>query len=152
MIRLCYFPVQWKYAQIIMIAKPGKLPTEVNSYRPISLLPIISKVFEWLLLHRLDEKIHIDGQLPTHQFGFRNNHSTIQQCHRVVTKIKESIEGKKMWTSVFLDIQQAFDKVWHRGLLYKLKLHLPDHLYLLLNSHLSERYFQVKIEDELSPH
>jgi len=55
-----------------------------------------------------------------------------------------------MCTSVFLDIQQAFDKVWHRGLLYKLKLHLPDHLYLLLKSYLSECYFQVKIEDELS--
>jgi retron-type reverse transcriptase len=44
----------------------------------------------------------------------------------------------------------SFDKLWHRGLLYKLKLHLPDHLYLLLKSYLSERYFQVKIEDDLS--
>jgi len=55
-----------------------------------------------------------------------------------------------MCTSVFLDIQQAFDKIWQRGLLYKLKLRLPDHLYLLLKSYLSERYFQVKIDDELS--
>ena len=46
--------------------------------------------------------------------------------------------------------KQAFDKVWHRGLLCKLKLHLPDHLYLLLKSFLSERYFQVKFDDELS--
>jgi len=127
----------------------GKPPTEASSYRPISLLPIMSKVFEGLLLHRLDETIHIDGLLPVHQFGFRNNHSTFQQCHRVVNKIEESIEGKKMCISVFLDIQQAFDKVWHRGLLYKLKLRLPDHLYLLLKSYLSERYFQVKIDDEL---
>jgi len=114
MLRLCYFPVQWKHAQIIMIAKPGKPPTEANSYRPINLLSIMSKVFEQILLHRLDETIHIDGLLPIHQFGFRNNHSTIQQCHRVVNKIKESIEGKKICTSVFLDIQQAFDKVWHK--------------------------------------
>jgi len=55
-----------------------------------------------------------------------------------------------MCTSVFLDIQQAFDNVWHRGLLYKLKLRLPDHSYLLLTFYLSERYFQVKIDDELS--
>ena len=55
-----------------------------------------------------------------------------------------------MCTSVFIDIQQATDKVWHRGLLYKLKLHLPDHLYLLLKSYQSEHHFQVKIDDELS--
>jgi len=122
-----------------MIAKPRKPPTEASSYRPINLLPIMSKVFERLLLHRLDETIHIDGLFPTHQFGFRNNHSTIQQCLRVVNKIKESIAGKKMCTSVFLEIQQAFDKVWHRGLLYKVKLHLPDHFYLLLKSYLIER-------------
>jgi len=121
MLRLCYFPVQWKYAQIIMIAKPGKPPTEASSYRPISLSPIMFKVFE--RLRRLDEKIRIDGLLPLHQFGFRNNHSTIQQCHRVFNKIKESIEGKKMCISVFLDIQVS-DKLWHRGLLYKLKLHI----------------------------
>jgi len=66
LLRLCYFPVQWKYAQIIMIAKPGKPPTEASSYRPISLLPIMSKVFERFLLHRLDETIHIDGLLPIH--------------------------------------------------------------------------------------
>jgi len=110
----------------------------------------MSKVFERLLLCRLEETMRIDDLLPLHQFGFHNNHSTIQQSHIVVNKIKESIEGKKMCTSVFLDIQQAFDKVWHSRLLYKIKLHLADHLYLLLTSYLSERHFQVKIEDELS--
>jgi retron-type reverse transcriptase len=85
-----------------------------------------------------------------HQFGFRTNHSTIQQCHRIVNKIKESMEGKTVCISVFLDIQQAFDKVWHKGLLYKLKNNLSDQLYLIMKSYLSERYFQVKINDELS--
>jgi hypothetical protein len=48
-----YFPAQWKVAQIILILKPGKPPNELTSYRPISLLPIISKVFEKILLKRL---------------------------------------------------------------------------------------------------
>jgi hypothetical protein len=98
MLRLCCIPVQWKYAQIIMIAKPGKPPTEINSYRPISLLPILSKVFERLLLMRLEETTPIHDIIPTHQSGFRANHSTIQKCHRIVNKIKESIEGKKVCT------------------------------------------------------
>jgi hypothetical protein len=63
-----------------------------------------------------------------HQFGFRAIHSTTQQCHRIVNKIKESIEEKKVCTSVFIDIQQAFDKIWHKGLLYKLKKNLSDQL------------------------
>jgi retron-type reverse transcriptase len=56
----------------------------------------------------------------------------------------------KVCTSVFLDIQQAFDKVWHKGLLYKLKKKLSGQLYLIMKSYLSERYFQVNIDDELS--
>jgi anthranilate/para-aminobenzoate synthase component II len=112
-----------------MIAKPGKPPTEINSYRPISLLPILSKVFERLLLTKLEETIPIADIILRHQFGFRANHSTIQQCHRIFNKINENIEGKKVRTSVFLDIQQAFDKVWYKGLLYKLKNNLSDQLY-----------------------
>jgi retron-type reverse transcriptase len=60
------------------------------------------------------------------------------------------MEGKKVCTSVFLDIKQAFDKVWHKRLLYKLKKNLSDQLYLILKSYLSKRYFQVKIDYELS--
>jgi hypothetical protein len=133
-----------------MIAKPGKPPTETNSCRPISRLPTLSKVFERLILKRLEETVPINDFIPTHQFGFRANHSTIQQYHRIVNKIKESMEGKKLCTSVFLDIQQAFDKVRHKGLLYKLEKNLSDQLYLMLKSYLSEHYFQVKIDDELS--
>jgi hypothetical protein len=143
MLRLCYFPVQWKYAQIIMITKPRKPPTETNSYRPISLLYTPSKVlvFERLILKRLEETVPIIDVISMHQFRFRANHSTIEQCHRIVNKIKESMEGKKVCTSVFPDIQQAFDKVWHKGLLYKLKKNLSDQLYLIIKSYLSERCF-----------
>jgi len=94
----------------------------------------MSKVFERILLHRLDETIHIAGLLPINQFGFRNNQSTIQQCHIVVKKKNQRKHRRK--ENVHLS--------------YKLKLRLPDHLYLLLKSYLCKRYFQVKIGDELS--
>jgi hypothetical protein len=48
-----YFLAQWKVAQIVLILRPGKSPNELTSYRPISLLPIVLKVFEKLLLKRL---------------------------------------------------------------------------------------------------
>lgn len=150
MIRLCHFPIQWKYAQIIMIAKPGKPPTEPSSYRPISLLPIMSKIFERLLLVRILERININNIIPDHQFGFRQNYSTIQQCHRIVNYIKETLEGKKMCAAVFLDVEKAFDKVWHKGLLYKVKKNMPNEIYLILKSYLNERFFQIKVNTSLS--
>lgn len=150
MLRLCYFPIQWKHAHVIMTEKPGKDPSEVTSYRPISLLPTLSKLFERLLLNRIVSADILRNLIPDHQFGFRQRHSTIQQCHRVVNKIRETLENKKMCSSVFLDIEQAFDRVWHTGLLYKIKKHMSDQLFLLLKSYLTDRYFQVKVDEALS--
>jgi hypothetical protein len=104
-----------------MIHKPGKPPTRVTSYRPISLSPVMSKIFERLFLKRLYKDANIDQNIPTHKFGFRENHSTIQQCHSIVPGILQSLEEKKLCTAAFLDFQQALDRVWHDGLLYKLK-------------------------------
>jgi hypothetical protein len=56
-IRKRYFPVQWKVAQIMMIPKPGKPLEEVSSYRPISLLPIMSKILEKAMLKGIHMKI-----------------------------------------------------------------------------------------------
>lgn len=149
-LRLCHVPIQWKYAQIIMVPKPGKPPTQQTSYRPISLLPIMSKIFERLLLTRIKDNTTLEHLIPEHQFGFREKHSTVQQCHRIVHTIMESLDEKKLCTAVFLDVQQAFDKVWHTGLLYKLKKNLPDQLYLILKSYLHHRFFQVKQSNSLS--
>jgi hypothetical protein len=78
-LRLCHFPIQGKVAQIVMILKPGKPSTEVTSCRPISLLPIMAKVCERLLLNRIEEEVPLNKLIPPYQFGFRENHSTAQQ-------------------------------------------------------------------------
>lgn len=109
--RLKYVPRQWKVAEIIMIQKPGKDAYDRKSYRPISLLPIISKVFEKLLLKRLKPIIQERKLIPNHQFGFRNSHSIIEQVHRLTDTIEEALENKEVCSSIFLDVSQAFDKV-----------------------------------------
>lgn len=149
-LRLGSFPDTWKVAQIIVIPKPGKPPEEITSYRPISLLPIISKLFEKLFLARLQPILEQKQLIPDHQFGFRNQHSTIEQVHRVAKTIRSDLEHKRYCSAVFLDISQAFDKVWHIGLLYKLKKHLPHELYQVLKSYLNNRYFQIKYGESLS--
>lgn len=148
--RLKHVPNMWKVAEVIMIPKPGKPPREVTSYRPISLLPIIAKLFEKLLLRRLKPIIEDRELIPNYQFGFREKHSTIDQIHRITNVIEKALEEKKVCSTVFLDVAQAFDKVWHRGLIYKLGKMLPKQFVDILESYLTERTFRVRHEDAYS--
>jgi hypothetical protein len=96
-----------------MIQKPEKISTDVASYRPISLLPILSRILEKLLLKRMYRDTNLQKWVPSHQFGFRKAHLTIQQCHRITDIINKAFEEHKYRSAVFLDVSQASDKVWH---------------------------------------
>lgn len=149
-LRLRYVPNQWKVAEVIMIPKPGKQPNDRKSYRPISLLPTMSKVFEKLILKRLIPILVGRNLIPTHQFGFRSKHSTIEQVHRVSNIIEKALNEKKICSGILIDVAQAFDKVWHDGLNFKLHRDLPEEYSKLLESYITERYFRVKHEEEYS--
>jgi len=107
-------------AEVIMIPKPGKPPHEHASYRPNSLLPVMSKLFKKLLIKRLKPIIERKNLILNHQFGFRGKHSTIDQVNRIINIIENALEETKVCSAVFLDVAQAFDKVWHEELNYKL--------------------------------
>lgn len=148
--RLKCVPKMWKVAEVIMILKPGKPPNEASSYRPISLLPILSKLYEKILLKRLMPIIEERNLIPPHQFGFRKSHSTIDQVHRITNTVEKALEGRKVCSAIFLDVAQAFDKVWHEGLILKLKRLLPKQYSKLLESYITERYFRIKQADAYS--
>jgi hypothetical protein len=133
----------WKFAEIILIPKPGKPANEVNSYRPISSLLVTLKLSEKLLLKRIRNALDLSTVIPDYQFGLREGHSTIQQTHRIVNNTATSLKEKTLCT-VFLDIAQEFDKVWHDGLLYKIKNTFPSLYYLISKSYITERHFQTK--------
>jgi hypothetical protein len=89
---LGHFPAQWKVAQIILLLKSGKPPHELTSYRPISLLPTVSKVFDKILLKRIlpliDNNCLIPARLQEEALHNRTN-------HRVVQRIHEALENKQ---------------------------------------------------------
>ncbi|GBP49153.1 RNA-directed DNA polymerase from mobile element jockey [Eumeta japonica] len=145
-----HVPTLWKTSQIVMIHKPGKPPNEASSYRPISLTPVLSKLWERIVLERLSPCLEINYVIPDHQYGFRKHHSTIEQVHRVYSTIRQCLEQKEYCSAAFLDVQQAFDRVWHKGLLCKIKKILPHSYYLLMSSYLCDRTFQVKLRDARS--
>lgn len=150
LINMKYFPSVWKVAEIIAIPKPNKDATKASSYRPISLLPVLSKLFEKLIFERLEPIINERNLIPAHQFGFRRKHSTIQQVHRVINKISSEIDKKSICVATYLDVAKAFDSVWHDGLLHKLKQQLPYDYFLILRSYISNRNFYVKYKEECS--
>lgn len=149
-LKLKYFPKVWKVAEVLPVPKPGKNATMVNSYRPISMLPILSKLFESMIYKRLEPLIQKKNLLPNHQFGFQKHHSTTQQVHRIINKIGVDIDSRKFSVGVFLDVAKAFDSVWHQGLLYKLSKQLPAEYFLLLKSFIEDRHFYVKFKTEFS--
>ena len=122
----------------------------MSSYRPISLLSVISKVLVKLVLKMINTDVNPHSWIPQHQFGFRRSHSTIQQCHRIPDTINKALENHQYCTAVFLDVSQAFDKVWLRGLLYKIKQTLSPVYFHLLKSHLQDRHFVTKFSNETS--
>jgi retron-type reverse transcriptase len=128
--------------------KPEKPPNELTSYRSISLLSIASKVFVKFLLKRLLHMVENNRLISNHQIGFRQRHSTIKQARQIVQRINEAPENKQYRSAAFLDISQAFEKVWHTGLLYKLRRSLSLNYVLILKSYLHSRHILVKFETE----
>ncbi|KAL4125873.1 hypothetical protein QTP88_010110 [Uroleucon formosanum] len=151
LLRLGHFPENWKKAIIILIKKPGKDKSDPDSYRPISLLTSLSKIFEKVILSILQNYLNCTDTIPKFQFGFKAHHSTTQQLMRITEHISNSYEKHCHTGAVFIDISKAFDKVWHHGLLYKLKIiNTPNYLLNSLTSFLSNRQFSVKINDNFS--
>ncbi|GFW19519.1 RNA-directed DNA polymerase from mobile element jockey [Trichonephila clavipes] len=133
-------------AVVVPILKPGKDPTLAESHRPISLLPILSKLAEKIISARLNDYLESNKILIPEQHGFRPRLSITHQLLRVVEYIKEGNNRGQCTAAVFLDIQKAFDRVWHTGLLFKLvNYNIPTPLILIIKSYISNRTFSVKI-------
>lgn len=82
-----------KVAEVITILKPDKLPNDWKSYRPVSLLPVISKLFEKWILKILMLIIEDTNLIPNHHFVFRQIHSTINQVHNITSIIENALEN-----------------------------------------------------------
>ncbi|GBO35862.1 putative RNA-directed DNA polymerase from transposon X-element [Araneus ventricosus] len=148
MLKFHYFPNEWKTAIVIPILKPGKHAKDPGSYRPISLLSALSKVAESVLLKRIVEAT--EGKLIPMQFGFRKNLSTVQQLLRITEIVKEGMDEGWDTGAVFLDIAEAFDRVWTDGLLYKLiMMRIPGGIVRLMATYLRGRCFAVRVGSDL---
>ena len=144
------FPQSWKHANVTPIHKKGDRQSKSN-YRPISLLCNISKVQERIVYNRLYEHCTKHNLLTDKNSGFKPFDSTINRLIHLTHQIYNGIDMKKDTLIVFLDISKAFDRVWHPGLLHKLReFGITGTLYDWLVSYLSDRNQKVVIGGEES--
>jgi len=111
-------------------------------------LRLTTLLFEKLFLTRIQPILHEKRIILHHQFFFRQKDATIEQAHSMTNVIITALQSNKHCTAAFLDISQAFDKVWHEGLLYKIKPLLPDSIYKILKPYLENRHFLIKYREE----
>lgn len=90
----CEFPIDWKVAKVIPIGKIEN-PVSVNDYRPISILPALSKVFESILTNQLNEYLSQENLLCPLQSGYRKTCSTVTALIKIENDIKEALDKKK---------------------------------------------------------
>ena len=117
------YPTLFKKYHSIFILKPTKDKHNPLSYRPIALIETIAKLFEKIINNRLLYYIESNNLYNERQFGFRPGKSTVQSINLVTEIIRENKRQNKVTLVSTRDVEKAFDKMWHPGLLYKMHLY-----------------------------
>ena len=147
-----YFPDKFKSSIIRLIPKHGKSPLIATNYRPISLLEVPGKILERLINTRLRHHLETNNLHNPLQFGFRQCRGTTHALAITTEYIALSKADGGQCHIVLRDITKAFDKVWHRGLKYKLlNLGLPTITEKLLCDFLDGREARIRLDSYLGP-
>ena len=139
------FPSNWKMGNVVPVHKKGD-KSQVKNYRPVSLLPIFSKLFEKCIYDTLYICFENKELFSSCQSGFRKGGSCFSQLLSITHDIFKGFDANPSLDTrgVFLDISKAFDRVWHDGLLFKLKSYgVSGFLLSLLRDFLSGRKQRV---------
>ena len=144
------FPSEWKKGNIVPIHKKGD-KQNIKNYRPVSLLPICGKIFERLIFNEMFIYFSANKLISKNQSGFQPGDSCINQLLSITHEIFTSFDNGLEVRSVFLDISKAFDKVWHEGLIFKLKQNgISGELLHILSNFLSNRKQRVVLNGQNS--
>ena len=122
-----------------------------DSYRPVSLLPITGKIFEKIILDNLYPYIFNNNFIHEKQSGYTRGDSTIKQLISITHEIYKAFDSGHEVRAIFLDISKAFDKVWSKGLIHKLKvIGVEGEILDILSSFLEDRQQRVTLDGESS--
>ncbi|KAI5708477.1 hypothetical protein M8J77_023403 [Diaphorina citri] len=144
------FPTEWKSANVVPLQKVSS-PSSCNDYRPISLLPILSKALEKLAIWQIMEFVESQNKLDLFQSGFRRRHSTATALVKVTDDVRLSLDAGKATILVLLDMSKAFDSVDFDVLIATLKgMGLSDNTLSWIGSYLRGRRQRVMHDGKYS--
>ena len=115
------FPTIWKQGNITAIFKNKGSPSDIQGYRPISLLSCTAKLFERIVFKHIYKHLTTNNILTPKQSGYRPHFSTEHQLLYFLNDLYRTMDKHQDFTVVYLDISKYFDRIWHPGLLYKCK-------------------------------
>ena len=139
-----YFPDCWKVSSVVPVFKNVGERSTAKTYRPISLLSVVSKVFEKLVNNKIVDQLGKCGLFSDFQYGFRSSRSTADLLTVVSDRIARAFNRSGATPAVALDISKAFGRVWQAGLLQKLKsCGISCQIFGPISSFLSNRRLQV---------
>lgn len=145
MARNSVFPNKLKMARVVPIHKNG-LNENVTNYRPISILPVFSKIFERIIYNRIYNYLNNKNIFSTQQYGFRQKYSTELAITDICNDISQAHENKDVGIGIFLDLTKAFDLIDHSILIKKLQYYgIQGPAIGLLKSYLQNRLQCVDI-------
>ena len=113
-------PDCWKVSSVVPVLKNIGERSTAKNYRPVSLLSVVSKVFEKLVTTRIVDYLEKSGLFSNFQCGFRSSQSTADLLKVVSDRIAGTLNRSGASQDVALDIFKAFDRVWHSCILHKL--------------------------------
>ena len=149
-LRMQKVPKLWKQANVIPIHKKDK-KSDVSNYRPISLISVVSKIFEKVIFKYVYNHLHDNFIISSYQSGFLPGKSTTTQLLEVYHLFCRAVDDGKELRVVFLDISKAFDRVWHAGLIYKLhQSGISSNLLNWFRNYLSDRQQRVVVHGQSS--
>ena len=144
-----FYPQHFKLAEMIFIPKGGPASTDPTKYRPISLLNFLGKILASILNKRLVQHLETHNILKQSQHGFRRKRSSTTLIGNLYERLSRELAGgrnRTLITIVLRDVKKAFDRVWHRGLVYKLmQTGIETPLLRILTNFLQNRKAQVKV-------
>ena len=145
------FPGFWKTSSVCPVFKNSGQRSDPSKYRPISLLPIISKIFESIINSHISFHLEKHNLLSDNQYGFRSSRSTADVLTVITDRISRALDCSFEARAIALDISKAFDRVWHKGLLYKLESYgITGSMLSLVRSFLSCRKMKVVLDGQSS--
>jgi len=143
-------PSSWLHSIIVPIPKPNKPAHLPSSYRPISLTSNICKLFEKMIVCRLNLFLEYRNVLHILQSGFRQSRKTPDHILRLHDAIHKSLPNKRNVLSAFIDVEKAYDMVNTEVLSKLLRYGISGRMFNFIRSSLSNRTFQVRIGSTLS--